>query len=278
MKPDLHCHSYFSDGKHPPDFLLKRAAENNVTHLAITDHDCTTAFEKPIVSDYGVKLIAGVEISCQWNNQEIHLVGLGIDYKNPALQSLLGNQQTLRRSRVTLMADLLHQNGVDGLLQYLKKLPCTVYTRSHVADFLIQYGKVKNKQKAFKQFLGRKGKAYVAFQWQSLEKVIETIKRASGLTVLAHPGRYFLNNRKLEELVTHFAEMGGNAMEVSYGGITPLMQNRLEKLAEASSLYISMGSDFHDTEAHWTDIGKYPSPSSTAKNNAIWNHPRCYFR
>ena len=40
MKADLHCHSHFSDGQHPPQFLIDRAVANHVTHLAITDHDC----------------------------------------------------------------------------------------------------------------------------------------------------------------------------------------------------------------------------------------------
>ena len=75
MKADLHCHSYYSDGNHAPDFLLKRAAENGITHLAITDHDCTTALEKPLDDYYGLQLIPGIEVSCQWETQEIHLIG-----------------------------------------------------------------------------------------------------------------------------------------------------------------------------------------------------------
>ena len=46
MNVDLHCHSYYSDGKHSPDFLIQRARENQISHLAITDHDCSLAFEQ----------------------------------------------------------------------------------------------------------------------------------------------------------------------------------------------------------------------------------------
>ncbi|NKB32262.1 MAG: PHP domain-containing protein [Pseudomonadales bacterium] len=277
MKPDLHCHSFYSDGNHSPDFLFKRAEENGVTHLAITDHDCIDAFEKPLDECYELTLIPGVEISSDWDNQEVHLVGLGIDWKNPLLKNLLIGQQLARKSRIESIDQLLSKNGIDGLMNYLNQLPCVAYTRSHVADFLVDSGHVKNKQKAFKQYLGKRSKAYVPFNWQTLATVIETIQKADGMAVLAHPGRYSLSKRKMELLIEQFAKLGGDGIEVSYGGIDPMMQKKLELLADSSSLYVSMGSDFHNAEAHWTDIGKYPTPSAAAIKNAIWNHPRWHF-
>ncbi|MDD9889733.1 MAG: PHP domain-containing protein [Gammaproteobacteria bacterium] len=277
MNPDLHCHSSFSDGNHSPDFLLSRAAENGVTHLAITDHDCTTALEIPLVEHYGVTLIPGVEISCQWETWEVHLVGLGIEINNPELQNLLREQQIARKQRMELIAEQLRKHDADGLMEYLHQLPCTAYTRSHAADFLVNSGKAKNKQSAFKKFLGKKAKAYVPFQWQSLTKAITTIRSAAGLAVLAHPGRYSFSKRKLESFIEVFSESGGDAIEASYGGIDPVMQKKLEGLAERNCLSISVGSDFHNADAHWTDIGKYPRPSATAIKNAIWNHPRWHF-
>jgi predicted metal-dependent phosphoesterase TrpH len=277
MKADLHCHSYYSDGNHSPDFLLKRAAENGVTHLAITDHDCTTALEKPLGDYYGLQLISGIEVSCQWETQEIHLIGLGIDWKNAELKNILYKQQTARRSRCEAINQILETNGVEGLLDYLDALTSTTLTRSHIADFLVLSGHAKNKQKAFKQYLGKKGKAYVPFTWIPLSEAINAIHNAGGLTVLAHPGRYSLSKRKLEALVSYFSANEGDGMEVSYGGIDPLMQRYLEQLAKSASLSISMGSDFHNAESHWTDIGKFPTPSSAAIKNAIWNHPRWHF-
>ena len=46
MKADLHCHSHYSDGKQSPSFLLARAKEKGVTHLALTDHDCVDGIEE----------------------------------------------------------------------------------------------------------------------------------------------------------------------------------------------------------------------------------------
>lgn len=277
MKFDLHSHSHFSDGDHAPDFLLKRAAEENLTHLAITDHDCTTALEMPLDNCYGITLVPGVEISCDWDNQEIHIVGLGINWKNPILLEFLKQQQNSRRTRMKLIDEKLKLNGVSGLVDYLDTLPCTSFTRSHVADFLVNRSTSKNKQKAFKQYLGKKGKAYVPANWASLDSAINVIHEADGFAILAHPGRYSMNKRKLIKLVNEFSNLRGDGMETSYGGINPLVQKQLEELSKEASLYNSVGSDFHSTDSHWTNIGKYPALSQAAIKNAIWNHPRWHF-
>ena len=57
MKADLHCHSHYSDGKHSPAFLLERARQNQVTHLAITDHDCIDALDIEPPEDMDIQLI-----------------------------------------------------------------------------------------------------------------------------------------------------------------------------------------------------------------------------
>ena len=274
MKPDLHCHSYYSDGAHSPDFLYRRAIENGVTHLAITDHDCIEALVKPIDDYHEIQIIPGVEISCEWGTQEIHIVGLCIEHENSQLISLLEQQQKARYCRMQAMDKLLVENGIDGLQDYLHQLPCKAFTRSHVADFLLRGGKVKSKQKAFKRFLGKRGKAYVPFQWEAMVEAIEIVKAANGITVIAHPSRYSLSLMKLELLISQFKQMGGDAIEVSYGAVQPKMQKKLENLAEKYSLYVSVGSDFHNADAYWTDIGKYPRVSSSSIKNAVWNHPK----
>ena len=115
MKPDLHCHSFFSDGKHSPEFLLQRAQELQISHLSITDHDHITVLDNSFSELYSVKLIPGVEISCQWQGLEIHVVGIGIDAQNEALQLLLRKQRAARKNRISDIAKLLEKHGIKGL-------------------------------------------------------------------------------------------------------------------------------------------------------------------
>ncbi|MCG8415830.1 MAG: PHP domain-containing protein [Pseudomonadales bacterium] len=277
MKPDLHCHSHFSDGKHTPAFLIEKAIANGISHLAITDHDCITWKTGGDWEVQDLQLIPGVEISAQWQEKEVHIVGLFIDPADSALNRMLEDQRLARRKRITAMDQCLQKFGIEGLVSYLEQLPCLAWTRSHVAEFLVKGGHCKNWDQAFKRFLSRRGKAYVPIQWTALEDVVRLIRAAGGVAVLAHPGRYALSKTKLSGLVSEFVAAGGEALEGSYGNIDPKTKKLIAEKADAENLYVSVGSDFHDAERHWTDIGKAPALDRTSTKNAIWNHPRWHF-
>lgn len=278
MKVDLHCHSHYSDGKHSPEFLVQLAIEKQVSHLAITDHDCIAALTEAEAevenSKAALTLIPGVEISCVWESSEIHVVGLLFNPSDQHLKELLDTQQNKRRRRVMKIHELLQSQGHYDLIAYLDTLPCHAYSRSHVADYLVNKGICKNRQKAFKTQLGKSGRLHVKAEWCALEQAIGCINEAGGIAVLAHPGRYPLGKHRLQSLVDAFAGHGGEAMEVSYANIDPKTKYYLTDLAASKSLYASIGSDFHDAAAHWTTIGKAPPLDLSRGKNAIWDHPR----
>ena len=274
MKADLHCHSHFSDGKESVSYLAKRAKENQLTHLALTDHDCIDGLEslKALAND--ISIINGVELSCLWNKFEIHVVGLFIDPANKNIEELLASQQAQRFTRAKAIDRNLQKLGIHGLMPYLESLPCTALTRSHIADFLVQEKVCKNRQKAFKTHLGKRGKVYTAASCCSLSEGVSAILDASGIAVIAHPGRYSLTKTMLNLLIDDFKACGGEAIEGSYSNIDPTTRAYLSRLAIEKSLYLSVGSDFHDAAATWTDIGKFPALDQQAIKNAIWLHPK----
>src|SRR5471030_1197703 len=85
---DLHSHSTASDGLLAPAELVRRAAEHGVEVLALTDHDDISGLAegRAAAAAVGLKFIDGVEVSVSWGETTIHIVGLGIDPDNPALQ------------------------------------------------------------------------------------------------------------------------------------------------------------------------------------------------
>ena len=230
MKVDLHCHSHYSDGKHAPEFLIQRAIQNQLTHLAITDHDCTEALTVAANIETDLIVINGVEISCAWENIEVHFVGLLFDPSDQDIRSLLASQQQKRQDRMLAMDRKLRLLGKEGLMSYLQALPCISYTRSHVADFLVESGICKSRQKAFKSYLGNRGRIFEAANWCLLQDAISIINAAGGIAVLAHPGRYPLGKKKLESLVDDFAMHGGEAIEVSYSNIQQRIMQQLSDL------------------------------------------------
>ena len=75
MKADLHSHTTFSDGILTVDQLIDRAIENNVDVLAITDHDCVDGSHQAFYTTKNIKIIYGVELSTERNNESVHILG-----------------------------------------------------------------------------------------------------------------------------------------------------------------------------------------------------------
>lgn len=275
MLADLHSHTYFSDGVLAPATLVERAVANNLTHLAITDHDTTEAFEHlgavPIPDS--LVLIQGVEISCLWDGREIHVVGIGIDRRDKGLQALLRQQQSLRRQRAEEMDMRLQKAGITGLMRYIDTLPCTAISRNHVAQFLIERGVARSKDHAFKNFLGDKGKFGAQAQWCELSTAINAIRGAGGIAILAHPNRYSISNQKLRRLVAEFAGCGGEGLEVSYSNLDPDKIAHMAALCTDHDLWASTSSDFHTPVNHWMDLGKFRLLPPQCAGRAIWLHP-----
>jgi hypothetical protein len=93
--------------------------------------------------------------------------------------------------------------------------------------------------------------------------VIEVINDSHGLAVLAHPLRYKLTFAKLRRLMQSFQDSGGAAVEVVGHQVSPDKQQRLIKAVADLSLMASGGSDFHDPEWRWAQLGHIPPlPSS----------------
>ena len=87
--------------------------------MALTDHDTLAGLDeaKFTARQQGIELVAGVEISCQWGKQEVHLVGLNIDVANLELQALLTDSQQRRRQRLDKILQKLQPLGIDGLAE-----------------------------------------------------------------------------------------------------------------------------------------------------------------
>ena len=78
---DLHVHSTYSDGTNTPSELIAIASSKNLSAIALTDHDTLDGIPDALkaAGNSEVELIPGVELSTNFNNTEVHIVGLFID-------------------------------------------------------------------------------------------------------------------------------------------------------------------------------------------------------
>ncbi|MCU5775709.1 PHP domain-containing protein [Erwiniaceae bacterium BAC15a-03b] len=257
---DLHSHTRASDGLLTPEALVLRATEMRVGVLAITDHDTVGGIEdaRAAIAQHqlALQLIAGVEVSTLWENHEIHIVGLGIDIHHPQLTAFLQGQSDCRMARARLMAERLEKAQIPGALEgALRLADGGAITRGHFARYLIEQGKGANMAQIFKNYLARGKTGYAPPQWCTIEQAIDAIHHSGGRAVLAHPGRYGLSAKWLKRLMAHFAESGGDAMEVAQCQQPPQERSQLAQYARDYQLAASQGSDFHQP-CPWIELGK----------------------
>lgn len=258
---DLHCHSHCSDGELSPAALVARAAGRGVRVLALSDHDSLAGLPEAQAAarEQWLTLVPAVEISVAYQKLEIHIVGLGIDPAAPALVAGLAAQQARRWRRAEAMAEKLGKDGVADLLPVLRaRFPHAAPTRSHFAQLLVERGLVRDNERAFARYIGRKGSSYVPAEWATLADGVQWIRAAGGIPVLAHPGRYGLSGSGLEKLLDEFVAAGGQAMELSYPQLFPKEAQKMARSARKRGLWASQGSDFHSPAQSWTELGKMP--------------------
>lgn len=251
-KVDLHMHSTFSDGALEPEELVKQAKQNGVELVALTDHDELAGIEpmRRAAKAAGLDFVTGVEISTEYAGQTIHVVGLGFDEKNEQIASLLEGIREQRKVRAEKMASNLEAMGFKnvwyGVADEVTNL--NLISRSHFAGWLYKHGYAKDRQEAFDKYLAPGCPAYVALPKLSVAKAVQIITEAGGVAVLAHPGRYKLEEWKLQALLDEFKKSGGKAIEVTTGSHKPEHVPIFAKIAAEQGFWASTGSDFHFPE------------------------------
>jgi predicted metal-dependent phosphoesterase TrpH len=112
--------------------------------------------------------------------------------------------------------------------------------RPHIARALVNRGYVASTQDAFAQYIGRQGPAYVSRFRPDPAMVIERIRAAGGVAVLAHPAQSGVTSR-----ISEFVRMGLQGLEIYYPGHSPSEVKELEQISNRLSLLRTGGSDFH---------------------------------
>lgn len=270
---DLHCHSRISDGALTPRDLVLRAEANGVTHLALTDHDTIGGIQaaRAVAGEVGITLITGIELSCVWKSQTIHIVGLDFDPEQPEFVAAMAEQCDNRWRRARTIVDRLEKLHVPDLLAKATALADDdVPGRPHFAKALIEAGVVKDMNQAFKRHLGAGKPGDVKAFWPELETVVGWIHQAGGHAVIAHPRKYKMTATKLRSLVSDFGRCGGRGLEVSTSGQSSGDLGFLAELCRREEMLASQGSDFHFPGAAWCELGAIPNLPEGL--DPIWQH------
>lgn len=261
LKYDLHSHSTASDGSLSPRELVQRAKSLRIDVLALTDHDNTggLAEAEQAAEDCGVNLVPGVEVSVTWNGATVHILGLGIQSHNTALQRGLCKLRDFRDWRGEEISRRLAKVGINGALEGAKRYAYgSLISRTHFARFLVEQGHAKDLREVFKKYLVRNKPGHVPGQWADLDSAVGWIRAAGGAAVIAHPKRYKMTASRLRQLLGEFKECGGEGLEVVSSSHSLDECRAMAVQAKKFQLLATCGSDYHGPEHAWVELGKIP--------------------
>ena len=257
MLVDLHMHTVYSDGTDAVHELFQRSLDAGIKLISITDHDNIDAQATAMncAQENELTYIPAVEIACKGPGT-LDLLGYGISLTNSNLLSMLSSITRSRRERNIKLIERMKTIGVRISDKETDTLTEESNTgRLHFARLLAEKGYAASLKEAFDSFLKSGGKAYVERQKQSPEVVMETIRGAGGLSVLAHPLSLGLTSAELVRELKILIDNGLEGLEVFYKEYDKGTQEELLGIAARLSLVPTGGSDHHGNNKPWLTPG-----------------------
>ncbi len=257
---DLHLHSTFSDGLHPPAEVVRMAAQAGLAAVALADHDHIGGIDEAMEAGarLGVEVISGVELSVQWQDlEDLHLLGYGFDHQHSALLQSLDAFRQFRESRneriLQRVNERLAEEGRAPLVfaAVLARAGGTL-GRPHIAMELLARGYVKNSEEAFQRYLVP---CNVPKRYFPVEEAIALIRQAGGVTVLAHPPFISPEREVLQRLFDALVPLGLDGIEAWSNASTNDDIDWFVTQARRRGLIVTGGSDYHGFEGGEIVIG-----------------------
>jgi 3',5'-nucleoside bisphosphate phosphatase len=250
---DLHSHTLRSDGILTPQQLADAAAAAGVRLLSITDHDTLAGVRELRASGStpeGLEILPGIEINTVVADRdhiaegEVHVLGLGVDPDDEALEDALARQRNARRVRFERMVTKLRDLGMS-IDAALEQLPATTdedaLGRPRIARALILTGHAESVEDAFTRHLSRGRAAYVPREGLGPREAIGAIRAAGGIASLAHYSEAPSNMEFLRTLI----DLGLNGLEVHYRAYDLSTVRLMQKIAADLRLVPTGGTDYH---------------------------------
>lgn len=260
---DLQIQSTVSDGKHTPRELVAMSRDEQLSVIALTDHDAVegAAEAQDAGKEYGVRVISGIEMSVEEHG--IHILGYGIDYANQELRARLEDFRNARVEGLRQMMEKLkiHEGFAAEWDDVIGDTPGSfTITRLHVVRAIMK--RPENKEKLngisqhdfFEHYFSENGPNYVKRNYMAARDAVALLRRAGGIAVWSHPALHFRGNYDgLESFLRDLIAWGISGIEVFNPSHTEDDVEFLQTLAVRYKLIRTAGSDFHESGNHPRD-------------------------
>ena len=252
---NMHTHSNHSDGGYTPKELAHAAKEEGYGAIVLTDHDNITGFQemRSTCEALGLETILGAEFSSpskllpakpgiKTENNSFHICGYGFDPEHPGIKAYLLELGAQKTAQTKEIFDLAVKKGLLSGIEWEEVIalnPGKIWINGgKVFAAMVAKGLVKSNELPW--FVSEVNRPLLPLvfpcEFRQEYEIIQLIREAGGLAILAHPHEQL---QYMEALM----EMGICGLEVSHHLLTPEEQTAAMQLAIEKNLYISGGSD-----------------------------------
>ena len=267
MVCDLHCHSKISDGSMGIEEILAMAKRRGLSAISITDHDAVAGATRACIigKRLGLEVIHGVEMSaCDYTRKrKVHILGYMCDSPD-RLEGMCLRTNTSRRNAA--------KEAMTKVLRYYPIVPDTIARhasgstnvfKQHIMHALMEAGYADGLYgQVYRKLFSDGGCAHVPVEYPDVREVIELIRSAGGVVVLAHPYVY-----DSVDLMHELAAEGLlDGIEVWHPSNDEERISTLKEFAQSHRLLMTGGTDFHGL---YTDsarsLGSCGAPENTVQ-------------
>jgi predicted metal-dependent phosphoesterase TrpH len=264
-RADLHVHSSHSDGIYSPTQLVRMALDLELGGIALTDHDTIVGNSELLArrNKRGLVCVPGVEISTDYHDYELHLLGYYVSSDNTELEDRLTTFRDERHTRFPKMVQKLRDLGFPITDSDVEQVMQTAASpgRPHLARILVEMGVVTNVDEAFAKYLAEGKPAYVKRERPDITEVIRILRDIGAVPVLAHPLYY--TGGDLRDLLKDLKRSGLMGVEVAYNyernSSFEEDTKQVQNAASGLELIETGGTDFHGDNTH-NELGDITVP------------------
>lgn len=248
---DIHCHTVFSDGTETPTAMASEVKAAGLKGMSISDHDTVAGWDEAeqAATAQGLPLLRGTEITATDGNVSVHILGFQYDPKNERIETLFSTTREARLKRTKRMVERMAKDFPitwESVLAQIKEGNSTTVGRPHIADALVAAGVYKTRSDAFAGAVSATSKYYIPTPSPTTVEVVEAVKEAGGVVILAHAGDRRRNDTLLSDAqIETLVSKGLDGLEVWHRGNEDDQRQRLLGLAERYDLLVTGGSDWH---------------------------------